>query len=140
MFNAVETTFHLAHAIKQQLGNQLDAQNLGIAPMHVRVMKVIHRKKTCTAIDIASLFKRDKAQITRIVKQLIDQGYVKKEPNPEDNRSQFLVLTSQGKAIQENLLKFSEEMQQQITQGIDLKEMETFIKVAQKMTANLASE
>lgn len=140
MFNAVETTFHLAHAIKQQLGNQLDAQNLGIAPMHVRVMKVIHRKKSCTAIDIASLFKRDKAQITRIVKQLIDQGYVKKEPNPEDNRSQFLVLTSQGKAIQENLLKFSEEMQQQITQGIDLKEMETFIKVAQKMTANLASE
>lgn len=136
--NAIETTFHLAHAIKQQLSNQLETKNLGIAPMHMRVLKIIHKRKSCTAIDIAVLFKRDKAQITRLVKQLIDQGFVKKEPNPEDKRSQLLVLTSEGIALQESLLLFAEEMQKQITEGIDAEDLEVFARVAEQMTKNLA--
>jgi len=142
MFNAVsvESTFHLAHAIKRQLSNQLESQKLGIAPMHMRVLKVIHKRKSCTAIDIASLFKRDKAQITRLVKPLIEQGIVEKEPNPEDKRSQLLVLTAQGKALQESVLAFSEGMEKQMMQGIDPKDLETFIEVAQAMTKNLTNQ
>ncbi|WP_049722535.1 MarR family winged helix-turn-helix transcriptional regulator [Gilvimarinus polysaccharolyticus] len=141
MFNAIsiEATFYLAHAIKQQLGSQLEAHQLGIAPMHVRVLKIIHKRKSCTAIDIANLFKRDKAQITRLLKGLIDQGLVKKESNPEDKRSQLLVLTPQGKALQEDLLSISEQMQKQMTQDIDEKDLDVFIKVAQTMTKNLAN-
>jgi len=136
----IETTFYLAHAIKQQLGTQLEAQQLGIAPMHVRVLKVIHKRQSCTAIDIANLFKRDKAQITRLIKGLIDQGLVKKESNPDDKRSQLLVLTPQGEAVQESLLSISKTMQNQMTQGIDEEDLETFIKVAQAMTKNLAKD
>jgi DNA-binding MarR family transcriptional regulator len=135
--NSIETTFHLTHAIKQELTSQLEAKKLGIAPMHLRVLKVIHKKKSCTAIDIAVLFKRDKAQITRLVKQLLDQEYVTKEPNPNDKRSQFLVLTPKGIALQESLILFSEEMDKHITQGINQKDLDTFVKVAEKMTSNL---
>jgi len=138
--NAIETTFHLAHAIKQQLGAKLEAKKLGIAPMHIRVLKVINKHKSCTAIDIASLFKRDKAQITRLVKQLIELEFVEKEPNPEDKRSQLLVLTPQGKDLQESLSSFSEEMQTQITQDIDIDDLLTFVNVAEKMTKNLTKQ
>ena len=137
--NILEATFHLTHAIKQQLSNQLEIKKLGIAPMHIRVLKVINENKSCTAMDIAALFKRDKAQITRLVKQLIDHGYVKKQPNPDDKRSQLLVLTSKGMALQESLLGVSEEMQKQITQGIDSEDLQTFVMVAEKMTKNLTS-
>lgn len=142
MSNAIyiEATFHLAHAIKQQLGHQLEIQQLGIAPMHVRVLKIIHQRKSCTSIDIANLFKRDKAQITRLIKGLLDQGLVCKQSNPEDKRSQLLVLSSQGVALQENLLSISKKMENQMTQGIDEKDLNTFIKVAQKITKNLASK
>ncbi|WP_339673648.1 MarR family transcriptional regulator [Dasania marina] len=137
--NALEATFHLSHAIKQHLGSQLEAKNLNIAPMHVRVLKVINKHQSCTAIDIASFFKRDKAQITRLVKQLIELDFVKKKPNPEDKRSQLLVLTPQGTALQKSLSVFSEDLQKQITQGINAEDLATFVKVAEKMTSNLSN-
>ena len=138
--NAIETTFHLAHAIKQQLSSQLEIKKLSIAPMHIRVLKVLNKHKSSTAIDIAGLFKRDKAQITRLVQQLIEQGFVKKEPNPEDKRSQLLVLTSQGMALQKSLSSLSDEMQNQITKDIDSEDLDTFIRVAEKMTKNLTNQ
>lgn len=142
MFNAmtIETTFHLAHAIKQQLGDQLEAQNLGIATMHVRVLKVISKSNAATAIDIADLFKRDKAQITRVVNQLIDKGLVQKEPNPDDKRSQLLSLTPAGRALQERLRAISDDMEEQIARGIEAADLDTFMKVAQKMTKNLINQ
>ncbi|MEH6562000.1 MAG: MarR family transcriptional regulator [Marinobacter sp.] len=142
MFNAitVEATFHLAHAIKQQLNSQLETQKLGIAAMHVRVLKVIGKSNSSTAIDIAGLFKRDKAQITRLVNQLIDQGFVQKTPNPDDKRSQLLELTSAGRALQERLRTLSDDMENQMAQGIEAEDLDTFTKVAQKMTRNLASQ
>jgi DNA-binding MarR family transcriptional regulator len=137
--HVIETAFNLAHAIKRQLSGQLEAKNLSIAPMHIRVLKIIDKQKSCTAIDIAGFCRRDKAQITRLVKQLIEQGLVRKEPNPDDKRSQFLVLTSQGLALQESLLLFSEEMQKHITQGVNSEDLETFVRVAEQMTKNLAN-
>ncbi|MEG3767341.1 MarR family winged helix-turn-helix transcriptional regulator [Alteromonas sp. 14N.309.X.WAT.G.H12] len=138
--NTIEATFHLAHAIKQQFCSELDARKLNITPMHGRVLKIIHKKKTTTAVDIAGFFKRDKAQITRLVTHLIAQGLVKKEANPHDKRSQLLALTPQGEALQESLFAFSQQMQQQMTQDIDPEALATFVKVAQKMTDNMADK
>ncbi|MCZ2721574.1 MarR family transcriptional regulator [Marinomonas sp. 15G1-11] len=139
MFNAItiEATFHLAHAIKQQLSSLLENQDLGVASMHVRVLKVIGKSNASTAMDIAGLFKRDKAQITRLINQLIDQGLVQKKPNPDDKRSQLLALTSAGQALQEILRTLSDEMESKMTQGIEAEDLATFTRVAQKMTRNL---
>ncbi|MDP5190891.1 MarR family winged helix-turn-helix transcriptional regulator [Rheinheimera baltica] len=138
MTNVIETTFHLAHAVKQQLSYVLETQNLGIAPMHVRVLKIIHKRKGCTAIDIAGLFKRDKAQITRLVQQLIELKLVQKQPNPDDKRSQLLVLTAKGEGVQHSVGAFFDTMQTQMFQHIEAYELEIFMKVAEKMTENLA--
>lgn len=139
MFNSTnaESTFHLAHAIKRQLGNQLEEKKLGISPMHVRVLKVIGKSNTSTAIDIAGLFKRDKAQITRLINQLIDKGFIQKAPNPNDKRSQILALTSSGKMLQKILRTVSDDMDTQMVQGIEAGDLDTFIKVSQMMTKNL---
>lgn len=135
----LDITLHLAQAIKRQLIYQLGIQNINITPMHIHVMKIIYNQPSCTAQDIVCLIRRDKAQITRLIKGLISQGLVQKNPNPKDKRSQLLVLTNQGIIIQEKLLMFSEEMQKNISQGINEQDLETFIKVARRMTANLES-
>lgn len=141
MLNAItiEVTFQLTHTIKQQLGSHLDAQNLSITAMHVRVLKVLAKPNASTAIDIAGLFKRDKAQITRLVNQLIDRGFVQKEPNPDDKRSQLLALTSAGRALQERLRAVSDDIENQMMRGIKAEDLDTYTKVAQMMTRNLSN-
>ncbi|MEP0073103.1 MAG: MarR family transcriptional regulator [Marinomonas sp.] len=139
MFKAIniEATFHLAHAIKQQLSNQLEIQNLGISPMHVRVLKIIGEIPCSTAMDIAELFKRDKAQITRLVNHLIDQELVTKKPNPNDKRSQFLELTITGGVLQGKLKALSDKMENRMIEGIKEEDLEIFTQVAQQMKSNL---
>ena len=139
MFKAIniEATFHLAHAIKQQLNNQLDIQNLGISPMHVRVLKIIGEIPGSTAMDIAVLFKRDKAQITRLVNHLIDQELITKKPNPNDKRSQFLELTATGEVLQGKLKALSDKMESRMIEGIKEEDLEIFSQVAQQMKNNL---
>ncbi|MFT2099329.1 MarR family winged helix-turn-helix transcriptional regulator [Marinomonas sp. 2405UD66-6] len=139
MFKAIniEATFHLAHAIKQQLNNQLDIQNLGISPMHVRVLKIIGEIPGSTAMDIAALFKRDKAQITRLVNHLIDQELITKKPNPNDKRSQFLELTATGAVLQGKLKALSDKMESRMIEGIKEEDLEIFSQVAQQMKNNL---
>lgn len=141
MLNAstVEAALHLTHTIKQHLDRQLEEQQLGITPMHVRMMMIIYKHSPCTAQDIVGRVKRDKAQITRLIKGLINQGLVEQKPNPKDKRSQLLELTDEGKVTQKALLKFAAETQAVISQGIDAAALENFVKVAQKMTSNLSS-
>lgn len=133
----IEATFHLAHAIKQELSSQLEIQNLGISPMHVRVLKVIGQTHSSTAMDIAGLFKRDKAQITRLVNHLIDQELITKKPNPNDKRSQFLELTATGEALQKKLKALSDNMESRMIEGIKEEDLEIFTQVAQQMKSNL---
>lgn len=134
---AVETIRCLAHAVKRQLAIQLEVEALGLVPMQVRVMKIIHKRSPCTALDIASFMQRDKAQITRLISGLIDQGLIKKVPNPEDKRSQFLLLTQEGERIQASLSKISRKAEQSMTKGIAEEDIKAFYATTQKMLKNL---
>ncbi|NDV93037.1 MarR family transcriptional regulator [Alteromonas sp. 345S023] len=135
--SAVETTRLLAHAVKKQLAIQLEVEAVGLVPMQVRVMKIIHRRSPCTALDIASFMHRDKAQITRLVNGLMEQGFVEKVPNPEDKRSQLLSLTTTGEKMQASLSALAIHAEQTMTQGIGENDMKTFFDVAHKMLDNL---
>lgn len=135
-----DVMFQLTQAIKYRQLQHLNTENIGVTPMHVRVMKIIHRRSPCTAQDIARLVQRDKAQITRLIKGLIDQGFVQRKPNLDDKRSQLLDLTEKGLKIQDRLLVFAEETQETITQGIDEKDLASFIKIAQIMTKNMSDD
>jgi DNA-binding MarR family transcriptional regulator len=133
----LDAIFKLAHTVKRHFHLMLDAEQLGIVPMQLRVLKVIHKTRHCTANDIVQRIKRDKAQVTRLIAGLIDQGLIRKLPNPEDKRSQLLVFTEQGEKIQQQLILQSQKTYTQITQGLSDDEIAQFELIAEKMTRNL---
>tara|TARA_B100001057_G_C22637731_1_gene866946 strand:+ start:237 stop:611 length:375 start_codon:yes stop_codon:yes gene_type:complete len=119
------------------MSEQIESLDSEIAPMNIRVMKIITKKSPCTAIDIAHFLNRDKAQVTRLVNALINQELVKKSPNPEDKRSQLLVLTSKGGEIMTKVSNIDREMLQRMTKGMNEDELEQFSRIASKMAQNL---
>ncbi|SFK64158.1 MarR family winged helix-turn-helix transcriptional regulator [Methylophaga sulfidovorans] len=138
--SAIETIRLLAHAVKKRLALQLEVEALGLVPMQVRLMKIIHRRSPCTALDIASFMQRDKAQITRLISGLLEQGLIEKHPNPKDKRSHFLLLTPEGDRIQESLSKLIGQAEQSMLEGIAKKDMQSFFTVTQKMLKNLEKD
>ncbi len=134
---SLESICGLVHSLKRQISEQIESLDSDIPPMNIRVMKIITKKSPCTAIDIAHFLNRDKAQVTRLVNALINQELVKKSPNPEDKRSQLLVLTNKGEEIMTKVSNIDREMLQRMTKGMAEDELEQFRKVANKMAKNL---
>ena len=133
----IDTIFHLMHSLKGQLSDNLEAQQAGVVPMQARVLMILHKRENCTANDIVKLIKRDKAQITRLISGLIDQGLLRKEPNPDDLRSQLLVFTSEGERVKNLVLAQVESIQKKITTGLTKQEVEQFEIIPAKMIQNL---
>jgi DNA-binding MarR family transcriptional regulator len=138
--NSLDSLFKLVHAVKRNVHEKIEALDLDIAPMHVRVLKIITKKPQCTAVDIANFLDRDKAQVTRLLSALIKQELIVKEPNPEDKRSQCLAITERGKAIVDQLSEVDSEMFEKMKIGIDSDELATFERVAKAMAQNLNSK
>lgn len=134
---SLDNLFKLVHNLKRNLQEQIEVLELDIAPMHVRVLKIINKKPQCTAVDISNYLDRDKAQVTRLLNSLIKQELIVKEPNPEDKRSQCLGLTSHGQAIIVNLVGVESSISEKMKAGLNAEELATFERVACQMANNL---
>ncbi|MBY5946929.1 MarR family winged helix-turn-helix transcriptional regulator [Photobacterium rosenbergii] len=135
---SLESLFQLVHMLKRHMHEHIEQLNLNITPMHLRVLKIINKKQSCTAIDIAQFLNRDKAQVTRLLNELIKQNLIEKVPNPEDKRSQRLLVTSEGMAILAQLETIDSKMNDKMMRGISQKELEEFERITGLMTENLA--
>ena len=135
---SLESLFQLVHMLKRHMHEHIEQLNLNITPMHLRVLKIINKKQSCTAIDIAQFLNRDKAQVTRLLNELIKQSLIEKVPNPEDKRSQRLLVTSEGMVILAQLESIDSKMNDKMMRGISQKELEEFERITGLMTENLA--
>ncbi|GIU54126.1 MULTISPECIES: MarR family winged helix-turn-helix transcriptional regulator [Shewanella] len=137
---SLESLFQLVHVLKRQLHDNIEQLDLDIAPMHVRVLKIISKKAPCSAIDIANFLNRDKAQVTRLLNTLITQELIVKEPNPEDKRSQCLRLTEKSQLIMGEINSIDKNIYQQMTAGMTEDELAVFQVIAKRMATNLGAK
>jgi len=68
----------------------------GMLPATYRAFTTIARMGPVTASVIADKFIVDKAQISRIVRELEGHGYVSRSPDPADGRASLLTATELG--------------------------------------------
>lgn len=93
----IATSFiYLFRRFKQQMQIQVKALDLDITFLHFIALKEISLIDQCTPQMLADILCRDKGQITRLLKELINKGIVHKVPNPADKRSQYLSITDKG--------------------------------------------
>jgi DNA-binding MarR family transcriptional regulator len=135
----IEHIFTISERYRLTIRNAIHAGELGIGAMHVRSLKIIAATPDCTANHIVTKLGRDKAQVARLVKELISIELIDKFPHPEDKRSQILSLNLKGKKLMEKLQHAQAKIQRQMTQGISAEQQQEFEDVAQRIAENLLS-
>jgi DNA-binding MarR family transcriptional regulator len=68
----------------------------GFGRAHHRVLHFVERKPGLTVAELLDLLKITKQSLARVLKQLIDAGYVEQKPGPDDRRQRELYLTPDG--------------------------------------------
>ncbi|WP_144212999.1 MarR family winged helix-turn-helix transcriptional regulator [Shewanella donghaensis] len=132
-----DTVFSIVHSYRLAMRSSLKANEIGLNGMHVKCLTFINKSHICTANDIVSFFARDKAQIARLIKDMIDNKWLTKEANPEDRRSQILSLTDEGRKLAELIARTQEQVLKQMQQNLSTAEVAAFTKTAAIIAANL---
>lgn len=137
-----EALHRLLHAYRRAMRQSYQDAGIALAVSHIRSLKVIHHhqqlpEEPCTAQVIATSLERDKAQIARVVRDLLEDNLIEKHHHPSDRRSQILQLTEKGEATLIHIGEAERQASLRMARGLNEDEMEMFVRLAGAMTDNL---
>lgn len=82
---------------------------------HHRVLHFVNRRPGLRVADLLDILKITKQSLARVLKQLVDRGFIMQEAGPQDRRERHLYLTPKGKAL---AAKLAEQQMAQIGQAL----------------------
>ncbi|GAA6151328.1 MarR family winged helix-turn-helix transcriptional regulator [Pseudoteredinibacter isoporae] len=132
-----EVAFRLSHDMALQITPRMGELGSGLASQQLRTLRLIWSGDHATLVDVAKTLKRDKAQVTRLIDELCKAGLVERKPNPNDGRSKILALTPKAYTFFERVETIEDEFANELIDGIDPKDLDTFFKVSDQLSRNL---
>ncbi|MCZ7658255.1 MAG: MarR family transcriptional regulator [Xanthobacteraceae bacterium] len=74
-------------------------ERFGFGRAHHRVLHFVNRNPGMKVADLLDILKITKQSLGRVLKQLIDQGYVVQKAGPNDRRQRLLYVTPKGETL-----------------------------------------
>ena len=74
-------------------------ENLGFGRAHHRVLHFVNRNPGMKVAELLDILKITKQSLGRVLKQLVDEGYVAQKAGPNDRRQRLLFVTPKGEAL-----------------------------------------
>ena len=75
----------------------------GFGRAHHRVLHFVNRHPGLRVADLLDILKITKQSLARVLKQLVDEGYVLQQAGSEDRRERLLFLTVKGRELASKL-------------------------------------
>ncbi|NMB00500.1 MAG: MarR family transcriptional regulator [Firmicutes bacterium] len=89
--------------------------------------------------ELSTLLQIDRANTTRAIAKLEQEGYVERHPDPDDGRAYRIFLTDKALQIKPDLFELLRSWDENLLSALDSEEQETFIALLKKM-GHLASD
>lgn len=86
--------------------------------------------------QISDLVGKDKSTVTVLVNRLIDRDYILKEKSQLDKRVTYIKLTEKGKAIQEDFIKMSNQIEKIAFEDFSDEEIKLFKSYMDRLQTN----
>ncbi len=71
---------------------------------HHRVLHFVDRNRGLRVADLLGILRITKQSLARVLKQLVDEGYIEQTAGPSDRRERRLTTTDKGRSLAERLL------------------------------------
>lgn len=102
----------------------------------VRYIIFIYDNPNCSQEDIVNMFGQSKGNIAKILKKFEDQGYIKRQTNPDNRRKYMLTTTEKGNELVPEIRKISKEWETEV--GISDEDIEFKKKLIEIATKGMA--
>ncbi|NDR58982.1 MarR family winged helix-turn-helix transcriptional regulator [Aliiruegeria sabulilitoris] len=113
-------------------------QNAGIdlTPVQFAAMDAIITHPGIDQAGVAALIAYDRATIGGVIDRLEHKGFVLREVSKRDRRAREVRVTEQGAEAFEQILPIVRALQDEVLNGLDETERETFLRLARKAVGN----
>lgn len=78
-------------------------EKFGFGRAHHRVLHFVHRNPGLKVAELLNILKITKQSLARVLKQLIDEGFISQKPGEFDGRERHLYATSKGAKLADDL-------------------------------------
>ncbi|MDR3594979.1 MarR family transcriptional regulator [Clostridium sp.] len=110
-----------------------------ISTTELAIIRIISEKEDVIIKDIIEVLNLPKSTLTSIIDRLEKRNLISRAISKRDRRSYRLELTEQGKIVQDEHIKFEEEVYGKIITSLDTyEEREEFLKFIKKIGDNIS--
>lgn len=90
--------FYFAYRDFTAEGDEVLAR-IGFGRAHHRIIHFVHHYPGLRVADLLAILKITKQSLARVLKQLIDEGYIRRHKGKEDRRERRLFTTTKGREL-----------------------------------------
>ena len=126
-----------ASAFRAYIRQQLKACSLDLTTEMTQVLRYLWAHDHVNQQEIANAVNRDKASLTSLLDNLERRELVERQADSHDRRSNRIVLTSKGRALEHEVAPLVQEMYSVASQGFSEDQLRASISMLAQMTQNL---
>ncbi|GAB4480532.1 MAG: MarR family transcriptional regulator [Erythrobacter tepidarius] len=137
---SIETGYRLADN-SRQLRRLFDerVRSLGLTGPQARLLLALERSPNANQAFYAERLEIEPITLTRIVDRLEEAGWVERQADPTDRRARILHLTDKSRGIVARLRLTVEGLFEDMLNGFDQAERDSFAASLERIAANLAA-
>lgn len=140
-----ENKYNLLAGRVPLLLNRFLSQNFKARGIHLTreqwsVLAVLWKTDGCSQQLIADTTSRDKPSITRLIDNLVKEGYVTREQHESDRRTNLIYLTEKGRDVETPVMEVVDETIGKATLGLSEMQIEVIKDAFQLIYDNIKKE
>ena len=125
--------------LKQYTAVMLKKCNIQLTPEQFLLIDLLWNQGPMSQQQLADQMEKDKNSVTKLVDAIELKGLVVREQNPEDRRSNTIVLTEKAEKMKNNSKEQGSSILARMLTGIEEQELNDFLTTLDKLTSNMDS-
>lgn len=108
----------VALLLNRFLSQQFKNKGVSLTREQWSVLAVLWKTDGCSQQMIANSTSRDKPSVTRLIDNLVKEGYVKRKSHENDRRLNLIFLTEKGKKVEKSVMEIVDDTIEKATNGL----------------------
>lgn len=123
--------------LKQYTAAMLKQQNVDLTPEQFLLIDLLWNQGPLSQQELADQLQKDKNSVTKLVDAIERKGFVVRQQNPTDRRSNTIILTDLANSLKDDAKNKGISILDKMLAGISDEELCTFLNTLNKLCANM---
>ena len=123
--------------LKQYIAAMLRLQDVPLTPDQFMLIDLLWNQGEMSQQELADQMQKDKNSVTKLVDAIERKGFVVRRQNPDDRRSNTLVLTEKAETLKPGAKQKGISILDKMLEGISEDELRSFLVTLRKLNNNM---